>query len=135
MPGRPVLFAGFVHKYLIAWIAEEHDRSIADIAASFQETVAAALVTRTVNCVIANNLSTIVAVGGVAANSALRSRLIATASEKGLRAIFPPLSLCTDNAAMIGCAGAIHMARGETSPMSIATRSRLNLEDCQILYK
>ena len=107
---------------------------IADIAASFQETVAAALVNRTVKCAVAQNLSTIVAVGGVAANSALRSRLIASAEENNIRAIFPPLSLCTDNAAMIACAGALHFARGETSSMSITTRSRLNIEDCQSLY-
>ncbi len=107
---------------------------IADLAASFQATVAIALTTRSINYALAYNLKTIVAVGGVAANSALRSYLTQSAEKHNLNIIFPPLKFCTDNAAMIGCAGVMHLERQQTSPLTLASQSRLSLTESYVLY-
>lgn len=107
----------------------------ADIAASFQATVAKALVKRTIRCSIDYGFDTIVAGGGVAANSALRSLLVQMAQEKGIKVFFPPLQYCTDNAGMIACAGEDHFLRGDRSSLTLGVHSRLPLTEIHTLYE
>ncbi|MEO1069134.1 MAG: tRNA (adenosine(37)-N6)-threonylcarbamoyltransferase complex transferase subunit TsaD, partial [Cyanobacteria bacterium J06638_6] len=107
---------------------------VADLAASFQATVARSLTRRVVACARDYGLSTVAVGGGVAANSGLRQCLQQAAADHGLRVIFPPLSLCTDNAAMIGCAAADHINHGHRSGLGLGARSRLDLGQVMELY-
>lgn len=108
---------------------------VADIAASFQETVAKGLTKRAIACALDHNLPAIAVGGGVAANKGLRQHLQAAGQEKGLKVMFPPLSLCTDNAAMIACAAADHFNRGHQSPLSLGAQSRMVLTRVMELYE
>jgi N6-L-threonylcarbamoyladenine synthase len=108
---------------------------VADVAASFQETVARSLTKRAIACALDYGLDTISVGGGVAANSGLRKNLQAAAAEHNLRVLFPALKFCTDNAAMIGCAAADHLSRGHTSPITLGVESRLGLTKVMKLYQ
>ena len=105
-----------------------------DIAASFQDTVARSLTRRAIACALDYGLNTIAVGGGVAANTGLRKHLQAAAETNNLRVIFPPMKFCTDNAAMIGCAAADHLNRGDTSSLMLGVRSRLPISDVMQLY-
>ncbi|MBF2066260.1 MAG: tRNA (adenosine(37)-N6)-threonylcarbamoyltransferase complex transferase subunit TsaD [Calothrix sp. C42_A2020_038] len=107
---------------------------VADIAASFQATVASALTKRAVKCALDHELHTIAVGGGVAANSALRAALQTACAENNLKVLFPPLKYCTDNAAMIGCAASEHLAAGHTSKLDLGVQSRLALTEVMKLY-
>ncbi|MEO0536210.1 MAG: tRNA (adenosine(37)-N6)-threonylcarbamoyltransferase complex transferase subunit TsaD [Cyanobacteria bacterium P01_A01_bin.123] len=107
---------------------------VADIAASFQATVARSLTKRAIACARDHQLDTIVVGGGVAANSGLRQHLTEVAQPYGIRVLFPPLKYCTDNAAMIGCAAAEHLNRGHQSALTLGARSRLDITEVMGLY-
>lgn len=107
---------------------------VKDLCASFQETVAKGLTKRAIRCALDHGLGAIAVGGGVAANSGLRQHLAAAAEAHGLQVLFPPLKYCTDNAAMIGCAAADHLARGHQSDFGLGTRSRMDLADVMTLY-
>ncbi len=77
----------------------------ADIAASFQNAVTDALCTHTIEAARRKQSKIIALAGGVASNSALRVKMTGMAAEKDIMVIYPEPILCTDNAAMIACAG------------------------------
>lgn len=114
--------------------AEGNPLPVNDLAASFQETVARSLVKKTIACALDFGMTRIAVGGGVAANSALRSHLQAAATKHDLDVHFPPLKLCTDNAAMIGCAAADHFERGHFSPLTLTVQSRLLITEVMQLY-
>ncbi|MGN6375460.1 MAG: tRNA (adenosine(37)-N6)-threonylcarbamoyltransferase complex transferase subunit TsaD [Sphingomonas sp.] len=103
--------------------------SAEDIAASFQQAVVDCLVDRTSRAIgRADAATALVVAGGVAANRAVRAALSALADSSGLRFVAPPLWLCTDNAAMIGWAGAERFAAGLTDPLDTPARARWPLD-------
>jgi N6-L-threonylcarbamoyladenine synthase len=108
---------------------------VADLAASFQFVIAKALTRRTIRCALDSGLQTIAVGGGVAANRELRSQLTTAAVAHGLTVIFPKLSLCTDNAAMIACAAADHLSLGHQSAITLTAQSRLAITDVMTLYR
>ena len=115
-------------------LEEKGEIPVADLAASFQDTVARVLTKRTIQCALDYGIKTITVGGGVAANSGLREHLKAAAAKHDLEVYFPPLKLCTDNAAMIGCAAAEHYTKGHTSSINLKVRSRMPITDVMELY-
>jgi len=76
-------------------------------------------VDKTVSAARSCGVKTIMMAGGVAANGGLRTWLAERAGQVGCRVVFPPLNLCTDNAAMIACAGYYKYLRGDFAPLTL----------------
>ena len=100
------------------------EKSVANIAASFQKAAIDILVDRTLAAAEDTGLRRIVAGGGVAANSYLRERM---ASQKGIEVIFPSLKLCTDNAAMVAGFGYHALREGKVSDFSLNAEARVSV--------
>ena len=107
--------------------AAGRDLHLPDLAASFQEAIVDVQVQKTLEAADRTGVGTVLLGGGVVANSRLRERLQAEGEAAGLTVWFPPLDLCTDNAAMIACLGAARAARGDRSMFDIGADPQLRL--------
>lgn len=100
----------------------------ADIAASFQQAVVDCFVDRTRIALEKSDAPSLVVAGGVAANRSVRGALGELAKANGRHFSVPPGWLCTDNAAMIGWAGAERFAAGMLDPLDAPARARWPLD-------
>lgn len=100
-----------------------------DLAASFQESVIEVLVKKTIEAVKEYNVEQLLVAGGVAANKGLRTRLQEACQKQNIDLVIPPLSLCTDNAAMIAAAGSIEFDKGKRGGMDLNANPGLELEN------
>lgn len=87
----------------------------ADLAASFQEAVVDALVTKCQHALRQTGMKRLAVGGGVIANGRLRDALTAMTRREGVELFIPPMSLCTDNAAMAALA-VEHWRAGRFAP-------------------
>ncbi|MBK4214693.1 tRNA (adenosine(37)-N6)-threonylcarbamoyltransferase complex transferase subunit TsaD [Paracoccus caeni] len=99
-----------------------------DLCAAFQSAVADVLAEKTRRALAAHPVPVIAVAGGVAANQSIRGALEPIADEAGARFLAPPLSLCTDNGAMIAWAGIERFRQGHRDGMDLQARPRWPLD-------
>lgn len=123
-----------------SWLGDSHDFSFSglksavlriasqhrseDIAASFQESVVDVLVEKTRRASLEHGARTVLLAGGVAANTRLRERFAAAMPAPF---VYPPVRLCTDNAAMIAAAGCFRLAAGFRDGLDLDVSASLKL--------
>lgn len=101
--------------------------NVPDVAAGFQAAVLDVIVAKTVGAAVDMGKDKIVLAGGVAANSMLREMLKKECDKKGIKLYYPSPILCTDNAAMIGCAAYYKYMAGERDDLTLDAIPNLKL--------
>ena len=101
--------------------------NVADVAASFQMAIVEVIVAKCINAVKLMKKGKLVLAGGVAANSLLKEMLHEECNKHGIELFYPPPILCTDNAAMIGCAAYYKYMAGGKDDLSLDAYANLPL--------
>ena len=121
-------FSG-VKTALIRTLREQPDLAAADVAAGYQAAIVDVLIEHSLEAARLTGARHIQVGGGVAANSRLKEGLTQQAQRRGITVSFPPLALCTDNAAMIAAVGHSLLSRGTANGLDLETYPRGPLTD------
>lgn len=114
-------FSGLKTATMNLWnkLNQKGEANINDIAAEFQQAMVEVLVEKTIKAARAYNVRTVLMAGGVAANQQLRYFMHRRAEEENLQLYYPPLKLCTDNAAMIGGTAYYQFKHGQFASLDL----------------
>ena len=113
-------------KTSLLYTMDKHSkRNKEDVAASYQFAIIDVLITKLKWAMDKTNCNTCVIAGGVAANQSLRQCVSDIMLDKNI--IFPELSLCTDNAAMIAYLGELYLTNGKSSPIGFPILPNMKL--------
>jgi N6-L-threonylcarbamoyladenine synthase len=121
--GLKSALARYVSTHEAAWSEQE----VADLCAAFQAAVVRTLVSKTIRAALGLQIPRIVVAGGVAANRGLRKAMAEACQARELDLYVPPVSLCTDNAAMVAYAGAVRLALGERDSLDMGPSTMTEL--------
>jgi N6-L-threonylcarbamoyladenine synthase len=124
--GHDFSFSG-LKTAVVQYVRKHPETDVADVAASFQAAIVDVLVDKLVGAARETGIETVVAGGGVAANSALRERLLDLAVDGDVRVVLPGLALCTDNAAMVAAVAAYRLAADGPTPLDAPVVPNLRL--------
>jgi N6-L-threonylcarbamoyladenine synthase len=124
-------------------LAAEHaaplsNQDAADIAASFQATVAKVVETRARSALVRLRTThpeapaRLVVAGGVAANRTIAAALARATADAGADLVVPPIPLCTDNGVMVAWAGAERLALGASDSLATAAKARWPLDSADM---
>lgn len=119
------------------WVEQRADQGlpipVADVAASFREAVADVLTTKALAACADLGVPRLLLGGGVAANARVRELAAERCAAQGVELRVPPLSLCTDNGAMIASLGAQLVAAGHApSSLDFGADSTLPVTEVQV---
>lgn len=101
---------------------------VPDLCASFSAAVSEMLIPRAMAALELTGRKTLAVAGGVAANSHIRADLTCEMAKRGVRLCMPPLSLCGDNAAMIGSQGYYEFLRGNIADQTLNAYATKSME-------
>ena len=116
------------------YVERTPDLDVADTAASFQEAVADVLTRKALLACQDQRVDTLVIVGGVAANSRVRSLAQERCDAAGIELRVPRMSLCTDNGAMIAAIGDLLVRDGaKPSSLDVTVHPTIELQTAQLV--